>query len=71
MTIGLKNFKGNNRLRESEKDGVEKIEICDYDDIIRTIHYLVDYLGRYLFAGDIMDFSRIYYEAKKELETKK
>jgi hypothetical protein len=71
MTIDLKNFRDKKILRENEKDDIEKIEIRNYDDIIRTIHYLADYLGKYLFANDIMDFDRIYYKSKKNLKLKR
>jgi hypothetical protein len=70
MTIGFKNFIRNNRLNESEKD-VKNIEINDPHDMIFAMHYLLDYLGKYITVGEVMDFDKIYYEAKKNIEAKK
>jgi hypothetical protein len=70
MTIGFKNFIRNNRLNESEK-GVKNIEISDPHDMIFAMHYLLDYLGKYITVGEVMDFDKFYYEAKKNIEAKK
>jgi hypothetical protein len=70
MTIGFKNFIRNNKLNESEK-GVKNIEISDPQDMIFAMHYLLDYLGKYITVGDVLDFERIYNETKKELEANK
>jgi hypothetical protein len=28
-------------------------------------------LGKYILVGEVMDFDRVYYEAKKNIEAKK
>jgi hypothetical protein len=70
MATGFKNFIRNNRLQESEK-GDKKIGIRDPQDAIFGIHYLADYLGKYILAGDIIDFDKIYYESMDKIENEK
>jgi hypothetical protein len=75
LTVDFNDFKQNNRLYENKKDDNDilpdgKIEIRTPGDIVHTIHYLLDYLDKYILVNDIMDFSEIYYTAKKEIEDK-
>jgi hypothetical protein len=41
------------------------------NDAIFGIHYLADYLGKYILAGDIISFDMIYYESMNKIESEK
>jgi hypothetical protein len=72
MTIGFKNFIRNNKLHENEKDNTDKnIDIKYPQDVIYTLHYLVDLVGEYILVDDIMDFSEIYYKTMNKFDSKK
>lgn len=64
------NFK-KTKLNENGKDDIditpdETIQIRSPEDIIHTIHYLLDSLSKYIIVSDVLDFEEIYKNSKKD-----